>query len=137
MAGKTLIEIEDVGGSFKRFCREAPKEARAAMKEAVTKTANRVSDEMYDRAPDRSDAPPHVKDAIDVKQTGLSALVGILEGDAPSGTEATMGEVAQFNEYAPNKQPFMLPAAAMSERPAAEYARKALAKLEQVLSGGL
>jgi len=107
------------------------------MKSAVTKIANRVSDEMYDRAPERSDAPPHVKDAIDVKQSGLTAKVGILDGDAPSGTEATMGEVAQFNEYAPNKQPFMLPSAAASERPAAEYARKALADMERVLSGGL
>jgi hypothetical protein len=135
---KITVDLVDLNGSFRRFYTQAPKVVRAALKGVVTKGADRLSDEMYDRAPPRSEAPPHVRDAIDVKQVGLSAKVGILNGEEASGTDATMGEVALFNEYAPNRQPYMLPAANATTRPLEDMARKALAKVEQELSvGGL
>jgi hypothetical protein len=136
---KVTVDLTDLNGSFKRFYTQAPKVVRAALRDAIAKAADRLSDEMYDGAPPRSDVAPHIKDAIGVKQTGLVARVGILDGEAPSGTEATMGEVALYNEYGPNQDnTFMLPAAWATERPLEAFARKALAKVEAELSvGGL
>jgi hypothetical protein len=133
------LDIVDVNGSFRRLYTKAPKLVREALKTAIAKAADRLSDEMYDGAPPRSEFAPHVKDAIDAKQIGLSARVGILDGDAPSGTEATMGEVALYNEYGPNQdRAFLLPAAWATERPLEAFARKALEKVEAELSiGGL
>jgi hypothetical protein len=133
-AQKIRVDVVDVNGSFARFSSRAPKAMRAELKKLVTRIANRVSDEMYDKAPPRSEVPPHVRDAIDVKQVGLTARVGILDGEGDSGTDATMGEVALFNEYSPNRQPFVRPAAVASERPAAEYASKTLAAVERELA---
>ena len=112
---RTVVGIEDVGGSFARFLKQAPKVARAEIAKAVAKTAEHLADEMFDNAPPRSDTPPHVKDAIDYESRGLSGKAGVLAGSEPAGGTdgTTQGMVALFNEYAPNKQPFMLPAAAI------------------------
>jgi hypothetical protein len=137
MPPKVTIDIVDVGGSFARMCREAPKIARKELGVAVQKATINVSDEMYDRAPARSEAPPHIKDAIDWKTSGLSGRAGILDGEAPSGTDASMGEVALYNEYSPNEQPFMLPAANASAKKFEAEARKALDRIESALGSGV
>ncbi len=137
MKEQITVQLEDVGGSFKRLYEQGPKIVRAALRAAIEKAADRLSDEMFDRAPARSAFAPHVKDAIDVKQVGLVARVGVLEGDAESGTDATMGEVALYNEYGPNQDnAFMLPAAHATEGPLAAYATKAIAKVESELAVG-
>jgi hypothetical protein len=76
---------------------------------------------------------PHIQDQIDVAHRGLTARVGILDS-GPTGIEA---DVALFNEYAPNKQPFMKPAA---EAHTSEFKRnieRAIRRMEVKLSGGL
>jgi hypothetical protein len=133
---RTVIGIEDVGGSFARFLKQAPKVARAEIAKAVAKTTEHLADEMFDNAPPRSDAPPHIKDDIDYESRGLSGKAGIIRGDEPSGSEgATQGEVALFNEYAPNKQPFMRPAAEKEAPLFAKRVAEALGRVEKLLGG--
>jgi hypothetical protein len=76
---------------------------------------------------------PHIQDEIEVKTRGLTARVGLLD-PGPTGIEA---DVALFNEYAPNKQPFMRPAA---EAEASEFQRhitRAIQKMEGKLQVGI
>lgn len=134
-ANKTVITIEDVGGGFKRLYSQAPKIVRQELYKAIEKATIYCSDEMYDRAPDRSDVPPHIKDAIDWERRGLVGKAGILNGDEPGGGEATMGEVALYNEYKPNAQPFAMPAALVTQKVLESEARKAIGRLENALGG--
>lgn len=137
MATKTVIVIEDVGGSFARFMKTAPKVARKFVGAAVAKTVEHLADEMFDLAPPRSDQPPHIKDAIDYESRGLSGKAGILEGAEPAGSDstATQADVAIFNEYNPNQQPFMRPAAEREAAPFVARVTAALKKVERELSG--
>lgn len=140
MALKTTIYLEDVGGSFKRFLAAAPREARAYLHDAVEKTAFAMAGRMRVNAPEGPDAP-HIKEAITYKRRGQSAEIGILEsagGGAPAapGSDASMADVALYNEYRPNSQPFMKPAA---EAENADFTRRVIDALKQVersLSGG-
>ena len=109
---RNTIEIVDVGGRFTGLAKNASREFRRALAGAVAKGTERLADEMFDLSPPRSDDPPHVKDAIDYTSRGLSGKAGILNGAESAGSgDTTMGEVALFNEYDPNDQPFMRPAA--------------------------
>lgn len=135
---RNVIEIEDVGGRFKSLYARSRTEVRKYVAAAVAKTAEHLADEMFDNAPPRSDAPPHVKDDIDYESRGLSGKAGILRGNEPSGSEGTtQGEVALFNEYAPNKQPFMRPAAATEQPLFVKRVSDALVLVEKALGGGL
>jgi hypothetical protein len=132
-----VISLEDVGGSFRRLLREAPREARAYLHDAVEKTAFSMANRMRANAPVGPDAP-HIKDAIDYKRRGQRAEIGILEGTAPASPDSktTVAEVGLYNEYNPNKQPFIRPAA---EAENADFTRRvadAIRKVERVLSAG-
>jgi hypothetical protein len=99
---------------FDRFIRRAPAEFRAALSGAVRKAAEDVADRMEAFAPVGPDAP-HIRDDIKVrgaKGKQLTARVGYFDR-TPSGGggDATQPDVAMFNEYAENNQPFMRPAA--------------------------
>lgn len=136
---RRVIEIEDVGRRFERLFKVGPKVFRAELAKAVSKTTIHLADEMFDTAPPRSDAPPHVKDAIDYETRGLTGKAGILKGDEPAGggEGTTQGMVAVFNEYAPNAQPFMRPAAEKEHPQFVKRAAAALGRGEKLLSGGL
>jgi hypothetical protein len=115
IGGGRGIVIEDVGGSFRRFFTNAPKRARQLLTPAVLVTANKLAQRMEHGAPEGPDAP-HIKRSVTFKHRGLGAQVGYIAEDfgadqAADGSDATIAEVALFNEYRPNNQPFMRPAA--------------------------
>jgi hypothetical protein len=122
---KSIIVIEDVGGSFKRFLRQAPKVARAHLAKAVKDTTEAVRDHMARTAPVGPDAP-HIAQEQEAKSRGLRGQAGILDNDHEA-------HIALFNEYAPNKQPFMMPAAFSQEQPFANRGKAALQAMEAEL----
>ena len=102
--------LEDVDGSFARFLRTAPREVRQALAAAVKKSAFAVGQRMKALAPVGPDAP-HLREDVEVEARGLTARVGYLTAKpAAPGSDATQPDVALYNEYAPNAQPFMRPA---------------------------
>jgi hypothetical protein len=91
--------LEDVGGSFAAFKRNAPKVFRAALLEAVHKTTFAVEQRLHATAPVGPDAP-HIRDEMTSQMRGLTGRAGIFDNDEQA-------HVALFNEYSPNHQPFM------------------------------
>ncbi len=88
-------------------------------------------------APVGPDAP-HIKDAVTYKQRGQMALVGFLDATQPAApnSEASMADVALFNEYVPNGQPFMRPAAEQEDADFRKRVTQAIQKMDRDLSGG-
>jgi hypothetical protein len=137
---KVTIHVEDVGGSFKRFLAAAPREARAYIHDAVEKTAFSLQQRMKALAPVGPDAP-NIRESISYKRRGQRAEIGLLDGQggempAAPGSTATQAEVGLYNEYRPNAQPFMRPAA---EAENADFTRRisdAMKQVERSLSGG-
>lgn len=134
---RIVVTLDDVGGSFKRFLERAPREARAALHDAVERTAFSLQQRMKALAPLGPDAP-HIKDAISYKRRGQRAEIGLLDATEPAapGSTATMADVGLFNEYSPNRQAFMKPAA---EAENADFTRRvsdAMRQVERNLSSG-
>ena len=119
---KISITIEDVNGSFARLIKQAPKEARSFLSQAVATTTVAVSQRMRARVPvDEGE----LKAAIDVrlpKGTRLAGEAGVFDGEQAG--------VALYNEYQPNVQPFMRPSAQDEAEDFKQRAIKALKKLE-------
>lgn len=125
------VTIVDVNGSFARFIREAPKVARVYLSAAVGTTTVAVTQRMKALAPVGPDAP-HIKDDLASQLPKRHALVGragIFDNDEQA-------HIALYNEYRPNKQPFMLPAALDEENAFRARAIAALKQVETTLSGG-
>ncbi|CAN5850610.1 hypothetical protein BH18ACI5_BH18ACI5_04410 [soil metagenome] len=127
--------IKDVNGSFARMVREAPKLAKRHLSTAVFQTAGVAQRRMEANAPlgpDGEGLTPggHIKFDIERRGRtgGLSATVGLFDPDQAA--------VALFNEYVPNRQPFMRPASKASERKFEHEATAALVKVERALAGG-
>jgi hypothetical protein len=119
---KITIAIEDVNGSFARLLKQAPKEARSFLSQAVATTTTAVAQRMRAHVPvDEGD----LKDAIDTRLPRGTRLVG------EAGVwDQEQGEVAIYNEYQPNKQAFMRPAAQDESDAFKQRAIRALKKLE-------
>jgi hypothetical protein len=134
--GKGIV-IEDVGGSFAKFLKDAPRIARAALHDAVEKTAFSMQQRMKALAPVGPDAP-HIRDAITYKRRGQRAEVGLLDATqaAAPGSDWSLADVGLFNEYSPNRQPFMLPAAEQEDKDFVRRVTDAMQKVERDLSGG-
>lgn len=132
MPPKITAYVEDVGGSFLRFIKSAPKEASKEIGGAVKLAAFGLRQRMRASAP-RSDPEfaPHIQDQIDVYSRGLSARVGLLD-QGSTGIEA---DIALFNEYAPNRQPFMKPAAEAESSDFQRGVERALKAMERKLGG--
>lgn len=131
MARSIGVELVDVNGSWARFLKAAPKDVRSALSDAVAKTTFAVAQRMKAMAAVGPEAP-HMRDAIEAqlpKRNGLSGKAGIFDND----TEA---HVALYNEYRPNAQPFMRPAARDEDSDFKVRATKALQQAERSLSGG-
>jgi hypothetical protein len=134
--GKGIV-IEDVGGSFAKFLKDAPRIARAHLHDAVEKTAFSMAQRMKALAPVGPDAP-HIRDAITYKRRGQRAEVGLLDATqaAAHGSDWSLADVGLFNEYSPNRQPFMLPAAEQEDKDFVRRVTDAMQKVERDLSGG-
>lgn len=134
--GKGFV-IEDVGGSFERFKRDAPKIARQYVYDAVERTAFGLQQRMKAMAPVGPDAP-HIRDRVTYKRRGATAQVGFIDATEPAapGSDASIADVALYNEYDPNKQPFMLPAAQLESRDFLKRMTDALQRVDRDLSGG-
>jgi hypothetical protein len=137
MAATITVTLEDVNGSFARFLREAPRVARKEVAFAVQKATFQVAQRMRASAPVGPDAP-HIRDAITTTQRGLTGQAGFINATEPAGpnNSATQAEVALYNEYTPNKQPFMRPAAEAEASGFVRGVREALGRVERTLSGG-
>lgn len=141
IGGNGPVQFYDETGAFDNFIRgRGVKEARARIAVAVLATAASLARRMGQGAPVGPDAP-HIANTVTFKQRGLTAKVGYIAEDfgaEPAGehSDATIAEVALFNEYRPNNQPFMRPAA---EREQSEYihrVQQALVSMERALSLG-
>jgi hypothetical protein len=129
--------VEDVGGSFKRFIDTAPKVVRLCIYDALDRTRFAMEQRMRATAPVGPDAP-HIREHVTSTRRGLQAQVGFIEATQAAGpdNDASIADVALYNEYRPNKQPFMRPAA---EAEASDYVKRmkaALFQAERDLSGG-
>lgn len=131
------IVLEDVGGSFARFLKETPRLARAYIHDAVEKTAFSLAGRIRHLAPVGPDAP-HIKEAVTYQRRGQSALVGYLDATQPAapGSNASIADVALYNEYKPNSQPFMRPAAEAEDADFRKRVTQAIQRMERDLSGG-
>lgn len=130
------VEIEDVRGSFRRLTREGSKELRRFMGTAVFLTAGALRDDMEAGAPlgpEGEGATPFEHIKLDIEHHGrvrdLSAQVGLFDAD--------QAEVGLFNEYSPNEQPFMRPAAEAESGPFKSRAERAIEQTERALRSGL
>lgn len=125
------VVIVDVNGSFRRFITETPKEARSALADlAIRPTTFALLNRMRATVPVGPEAP-HIKDLLAAKmnRSGLIGQVGIFDNDEEA-------HVALFNEYAPNHQPFMRPAADAEQGDLVRRATAALQQVERNLSTG-
>ncbi len=134
---KVTVQLEDVGGSFKKFLADAPREARARLHDAIEKTAFSMQQRMKALVQVGPDAP-HIKDAITYRRRGQRAEIGLLDATQPAapGSDASMADVGLFNEYNPNRQPFMRPAAEAENADFTRRISEALRQVERDLSGG-
>lgn len=130
------VEVTDVGGRFAKLWGRAPREARLALQDPVKKTCFAMLGRMRVDVPVGPDSP-HIKDALAQSVRGLLGRVGVIEGDQPSkpGSKTTLAQVALHNEYAPNKQPFMRPAAEKESIDFGRRATRALQGVERSLGG--
>ncbi len=141
MSSRTLVggglSIVDVDGSFARFVKNAPKEMRASLGDVVRKTTFALEQRLRATAPVGPEAP-HIRDAVSSKVRGLSGQAGFINATEPAapGSDSTMAEVALYNEYRPNAQPFMKPAAEAESSTFVTRMKTALTQVERDLSGG-
>lgn len=131
------FEIEDVGGRFAAIKTTAPKVFAAFVADAVEKTAFGIQQTMRATAPVGPDAP-HIRDHVSYTRRGMTAQVGFINATTPAapGSDASMADVALYNEYQPNKQPFMRPAAEAEARNFLRRMKDAVQQAERNLSGG-
>jgi hypothetical protein len=131
------IELVDVGGSFRRMLDRAPRETRRLLEGEIKATAFALSRRMIAKAPKGPDAP-HIRDHVSTKTRGLSAQVGYINATQSAGprSDATIAEVALYNEYRPNRQPFMRPAAEAETSDFVKRMTRAMSEVERNLSGG-
>lgn len=133
MARTIGVTIEDVGGSFAKFIKTAPAAVKLDLQHAVRLSAFAVGQRMKALAPVGPDAP-HIREDVEVKMgRGLTARVGYFGG---TGDASDQPHIALYNEFRPNKRPFMRPAA---QNEAGDFTRRvtdALKRSERALSVG-
>ncbi len=137
MATKTTVIVEDVGGSFARFRSESPKVFRQVLYDALERSGFALEQRMRAAAPVGPDAP-HIRDYITSKRYGYVEQVGYIDATDQAGPNntASIAEVALYNEYHPNLQPFMRPSAELELKDFKSRMEKALGDVERSLSGG-
>jgi hypothetical protein len=131
---KIVVGIQDTNGSFGRFLKNAPKEIKAALADAVKKTSFALERRMMASAPvgpagEGLTPEQHIKPDITHRARDLSGWAGIKD-------DSDQATVMFFNEYQPNEQAFMLPAAKAEADNFRKLAEAALKQVERDLSGG-
>jgi hypothetical protein len=135
------IEIVDLNRSMEKFVKTGAKEIKKRLQVPVLATAFRLQQRMSSMAPEGPDAP-HIKNTVTFKHRGLRAEVGYLAEDfgaepAADGSTASIADVARYNEYNPNNQAFMLPAATLEAKPFVQRMIEAVQSAERALSRGV
>jgi hypothetical protein len=127
------IEITDVNGSFARFTSQGGKMLRERLSHAIGLTAVALQARAEQEAPygpegEGADPSGHIRLELETRQRSgaLFAEVGVYD---PLGAE-----VALFNEYTPDRQPFLRPAAQQVDRLFTQNSQEAIAQLERDLS---
>lgn len=119
---RVSVTIEDVNGSFARLVNEAPREARAFLSQAVATGTTAVAQRMRALAPeDEGDMKAAIETKLP-KRNRLSGQAGVFDEE--------QAHVAMYNEYHPNRQAFMRPAAQDEANTFRDLAERALKKLE-------
>ncbi len=135
MADNMMFVLEDVGGAFARFQREAPKVFRQLIYDALERSAFALAQRMRAAAPVGPEAP-YMRDFITTKRYGYVAQIGYIDVTELDNSGASIANVALFNEYRPNEQPFMRPSAELELKDFQKRMEKALGDAERSLSGG-
>lgn len=131
MAQRISVALEDVGGSFAKFIKTAPDAVKLELQHAVRMSAFAVGQRMKAGAPVGPEAP-HIRDDIQVRAgRGLTAQVGYFGG---AGADNDQPHIALYNEFRPNRQPFMRPAASNESSDFTRRVTDALKRSERVLS---
>lgn len=114
------VDVFDAGGRTKRWISRAHDVLR---KEVITRgthpTAKSILGSMQDRA-------PRLTGAMASKLTVDGGVVGILD-------DSEAASVALYNEFSPNHQPFMRPAARANESTLDQRATAALQSAERLV----
>lgn len=136
MGIQIAVEIEDVNGSFARLIDEAPKKARQFLSTAVFRTAAAVQRTMEQTAvlgPEGQGLTPFEHIRLSIEQRGrtggLMQQVGIFD-------DPDQVSVAMFNEYSPDRQPFMRASADRTASLFLTHATEALQQAERYFSQG-
>lgn len=136
---RVTIRVVDVDGSLAKFIRRAPSVVRDECSVAVRATARAILRRMEEKVHVGPDAP-HLRDDLSYVAEGLGGRIGILEeaADKPAapGSEATQGEVALYNEFRPDRQPFMGNSARAEADSFEDGVAKGLQRAARNLSGG-
>lgn len=128
------VVLVDVNGSCKRLFEEAPKKLKQFLGTAVFLTSSGVKRDMEAGAqlgPGGEGLTPDTHIKFEIEWMGnpkaLSQRVGVFTpGDA---------DVALYNEYSPDHQPFMVPAAKNNSALLLKEATIALQKVERYFTG--
>jgi hypothetical protein len=137
---RALITVEDVDGSFRKFMRQAPAIVRQEMAPAINATARGVHQLMQGRAPEGPEAP-HIKEDIQTLEASpankraknTTAQTGYFHG---SSDHSDQPHIALYNEFRPNKQPFMRSSADDMTQEFLRHVSAALQRLDSRLSKG-
>lgn len=136
---RVSIRVVDVDRSLARFIRRFPGVVKGECATEVRQASRAVLQGMEGRVAVGPDAP-HLKDDLSYEAKGLVGRVGILEDaagkQAAPGSDATQGEVASFNEWSPDHQPFMGNSARAAANDFAAGVAKALQRAARSMSGG-
>lgn len=119
------MALDDVGGSFAKFVKNAHKTLVKHVEPRVDKSARLMVEKMRAAAPVGPDAP-HMRDAITYQRIGKMAEIGIFDPE--------QAQVALYNEYTPNRQPFMRAAAEQSDGEFVRQVTDGIAQMERDLS---
>lgn len=102
--GRRETILEDVDGSFARFLRELPGDARVHLSHAIRITTYAIAGRMRETVKRIAYLTGDMHNKIENRPPKQTALVG------RAGIWDTVeAEIALYNEYTPNRQPFMRP----------------------------
>lgn len=137
---RVIVRIVDVDGSLAKFIRQAPTVVRNECMAPVRGTSRAILRRMETKVQVGPEAP-HLRDDLSAEVKGLGGRIGILEdvADKPAapGSDATQGEVALYNEYRPDRQPFMGNSARAEADSFQDGVAKALQRAARNLSSGV
>jgi len=129
------IELEDVGGSFTKFIRQAPKEMRRHIEGHIEKSGAKLA-AMIKAQVHVGENAPHIRDAITYRRYGQLVLIGLLDANQPAvpGSDTTLADVAMYEEVSPNHHPYMRPTAEQFHNQFLKDMTEAIEAAEKALS---